>query len=112
MQKKHSKGEMRARSRFSKVNLVVFALIFVSIGSYAIFHSSAANSTSCDNLPVWSGAGSSITATAGGSIQAAVDSAPNGGTVILPDGNYGPQSVSINKSIRIKAQNPLGAKMY
>ena len=39
-------------------------------------------------------------------IQAAVNAAPNGGTVIVPAGNY-PESVTVNRSMTVRCEQPL-----
>ena len=68
--------------------------------------------TYCDSAEVtgaWTGTGVTRTVTAGASIQAAVNAASPGDTVLLSDGNYGSQRVSITKRIRLKAASKHGA---
>lgn len=66
----------------------------------------------CDSTAVanaWTGTGRTIAVLPGQSIQAAVDSAVAGDTVELADGNYGAQSVSVTKAIRLRAAHKFGA---
>lgn len=63
----------------------------------------------CDALPAWTGTGATTTVSPAQSIQTAVNKTAAGGTVVLLDGNYGKQSVSITKRIRVKARNQYGA---
>ena len=69
----------------------------------------------CDSSAVtgaWTGVGPTITLSAPQNIQAAVDSAAPGSTVLLNDGDYGKQSVTINKAIRLKAAHRFGARLW
>jgi len=66
----------------------------------------------CDTLPTWSGMGRTIAVSPGQSIQPAINSASAGDTVELADGDYGKQSVSVTKAIRLKAQTPGGARLW
>jgi hypothetical protein len=72
----------------------------------------SAASALCDALPAWSGRGQTIAVSAGRSIQTAVNSASAGDTVELADGDYGKQSVSVTKAIRLKAHTPGGARLW
>jgi hypothetical protein len=73
---------------------------------------SATEGAFCDTLPAWSGRGRTIAVSAGRSIQTAVNSASAGDTVELADGDYGKQSVSVTKPIRLKAHTPGGARLW
>ena len=72
----------------------------------------SAASAFCDALPAWNGRGQTIAVSAGQSIQTAVNSASAGDTVELADGDYGKQSVSVTKAIRLKAHTPGGARLW
>jgi len=73
---------------------------------------STTEGTFCDTLPPWSGTGRTIAVSAGQSIQPAIDSASPGDTVELANGDYGHQSVSVRKAIRLKAHTPGGARLW
>jgi hypothetical protein len=77
-----------------------------------VWSQSAAQAAFCDTLPTWSGTGRTIPVSPGHSIQPAVNSASAGDTVELADGDYGKQSVSVTKAIRLKAQTPGGARLW
>ena len=81
-------------------------------GPAAAVASTAQPAAFCDTLPTWNGTGRTITVSPGQSIQPAVDSASAGDTVELADGDYGKQSVSVTKAIRLKAQTPGGARLW
>jgi hypothetical protein len=69
----------------------------------------------CDSSAVtgaWTGTGATITVSPGQTIQTAVDAASAGDTVLLRDGDYGKQSVTITKAIRLKAEHRFGAHLW
>jgi Right handed beta helix region len=87
------------RGRFTIIAVALVVLAFPAI----------AEAGYCDALREWTGSGPTTMVRPGQSIQAAVNDTAAGGTVELLDGNYGKQSVSITKRIRLKARNQYGA---
>ncbi|HET9721517.1 MAG TPA: dockerin type I domain-containing protein [Candidatus Saccharimonadales bacterium] len=90
-------------SRFSKVNLLIFILIFAGIGGYVLLHSFAATTQTTANLWVDTTGGSCTRqATAGAyndagacsSMQAAMTAAQAGDRVIVKCGAYPSQTIS------------------
>jgi hypothetical protein len=95
MHKSVFKGEMLNQSRFSAANLAVFALIFAGIGTYAIFHSSAATDLYVSSSGSSSG---SCTQSTPCSVSRADSLASAGTTIHLASGNYSSASLSSSGS--------------
>jgi parallel beta-helix repeat protein len=62
-------------------------------------------------LPSWTGTGTTKVVPAGGDIQAAITGAKAGDTILLADGTWTGVHLTITKKIRLKALNPLGARL-
>ncbi|MFA6004680.1 MAG: right-handed parallel beta-helix repeat-containing protein, partial [Elusimicrobiota bacterium] len=92
----------RVRSRDAAGNL--------AISGDSSFTTSAAVQIST-GLPSWTGAGATIPVAAGADIQAAINAASSGDTISLADGTWTGVHLTINKKLRLKAQNPLGARL-
>jgi hypothetical protein len=99
------KSEAFKKSRFSKANLAVFAIIFASIGGYLIYSSFAAGTTA--NLWVDSNGGSCVRsatpvtyndAQACSSFDLANDKCQNNDITLVKGSNYGDQSLSGSNS--------------
>lgn len=90
-------GGFLTNSRFSKFNLVVFALIFAGIGSYLLFSSRAA--TTC-----------TTTVSDLASVVSQSSSAANGSTICITDGSYGALNLTAARSgyVTIAAANGFG----
>jgi hypothetical protein len=105
------KGEIIARTRFSVANLTVFALIFAGIGSYVIFHSSAAGTIRYVSP---SGSGSTCSQASPCSLSTGQSQAVPGDTVMLLNGSYGSfeatKAGTASAPIKFQALNHWGAK--
>jgi hypothetical protein len=96
------KSEALKNSRFSRANLVIFAVIFVAIGGYFIYSSFAA------------GAACTQTVSTGVNLANTVSSAANGAVICLNDGNYGSLNLfDISKSsyVTLRSVNSKGATL-
>jgi hypothetical protein len=79
------KSETLKKSRFSRANLAIFAVIFVAIGGYLLYQSRAA--VTCTS-----------TLSSGASVSSALSSAVAGSTICLNAGTYSFTTGTINKS--------------
>jgi hypothetical protein len=93
------KSETLKHSRFSRANLVIFAIIFACVGGYLIFSSFAAGPTCSQTF-------SSTDSTT--SIVNAIGSAANGSAVCLNSGNYSAMTFAAARSGYVTIQ-PVGS---
>jgi hypothetical protein len=101
------KGEIISRSRFSITNLAVFALIIAGIGTYSIFHSSAASIYYLSP----SGSGSTcLQASPCSSLAAATDKLQAGDTLVVHGGTYNFREASSWGSANGTASSPITVK--